>query len=72
MTREEAIKRIDRLAQVMSEGYYDHLANGGAADPEYEDDIEALEWALITLKLGSKEAGVQLSEIQSCNLTKRK
>ena len=72
MTREEVIKRIDRLAQVMSEGYYDHLTNGGAVDPEYEDDIEALEWALIALKLGGKEAGVQLSEIQSCNLTKRK
>ena len=72
MNREEAIKRIDRLAQIMSERYYDYLTNGGAVDSEYEDDIEALEWALIALKLGSKEAGVQLSEVQSYDLNKRK
>ena len=72
MNREEAIKRIDRLAQIMSEEYYDHLSNGGTKNPDYEDDIEALEWALIALKLGSKEAGVQLSEVQSYDLNKRK
>ena len=43
MNREEAIKRIERLAQNRDKGYYDYLANGGEADPDSEKDIEALE-----------------------------
>ena len=72
MNREEAIKRIERLAQNRAKGYYDYLANGGEVDPDSEKDIEALEWALVTLKLGSKETGVQLSEVQSHDLDRRK
>ena len=51
MNREEAIKRIDRLAQIISEEYYDHLSNGGTKNSDCEDDIDALEWVLIALKL---------------------
>lgn len=45
MNREEALKRIDRLGRIRMEDYYTHLANGGAKDPDFEDDIEAIEIA---------------------------
>ena len=79
MNREEAIKRIDRLAQIMHEEYYDHLSNGGAKNPDYEDDIEALELILEKQTTKYKHIGTRLTywgkykyifKCETCGLTK--
>lgn len=49
MTRIEALKRLDRFVRIQTEGYYTNLANGGVEDPDFEDDIEAIEIAVAAI-----------------------
>lgn len=50
MTNEEAIKMLSSLAQFLSDGYYDYLANGGKADDSFDNEMMAFDKAIKALE----------------------
>lgn len=50
MNNEEAIKILKTELEVRSNGYYDHLQNGGKGDCEEEASLNALQLAIESLE----------------------